>query len=76
MIVTEKYMLGREGLANKMIFQQRLKRNEGVYHGGSWGKKLIILESWSTKSGQCTSSINISRELVRNAQSQAPVQVY
>lgn len=46
-----KYMLGRESLARKVIFQQRLKRSEGVSHGGRWGKKLIILGSWSTKSG-------------------------
>ena len=51
MIVPVKYTVGREGLADKMIFQQRLKRSEGTGRGESWGKKLIILESWSTKSG-------------------------
>lgn len=50
MIVTEKYMVGREGIANKMIFQQIPKRSEEVTHTGSWEKKLIVLESWSVKS--------------------------
>lgn len=60
MIVTEKYMVGKEGVANKMIFQQRPKRRDEVIHTGSWRKKLIILESCSAKSGPWTSSININ----------------
>lgn len=39
MIVTEKYTVGREGLANKVVFQQRLKRCDGMSHVGDWGKR-------------------------------------
>lgn len=34
MIVTEKYVVGKESRANEVIFEQRSKRNEGVIYAG------------------------------------------
>ena len=45
-------MVGKEGLANKVVFQQRPKRSDGMSHVGNWGKRCVILESWSAKCGQ------------------------
>lgn len=32
--MTEKYIVGKESHANKVIFEQRSKRNEGVSYAG------------------------------------------
>lgn len=49
MIVTEKYMVSLEGLANKFIFQQRSQRNQGVSMQEA-GRRKELFESLSLPS--------------------------